>query len=88
MSRISTKITVFYVLSFIIGALLLFFLTGYILDRLLKNKDKDLLEVKFQEYSLLLEKDGVESFQFRILNQNILDRNHFLVRYQSDLGKT
>lgn len=75
-------------LSFIVGALLLFFLTGYILDRLLKSKDKDLLEVKFQEYSLLLEKDGVESFQFRILNQNILDRNHFLVRYQSNSGKT
>lgn len=71
-----------------IGALLLFFLTGYILDTLLKSKDKDLLEIKFQEYALLLEKDGVAGLQFRISNQNILDRNHFLIRYQSDSGKT
>jgi len=71
-----------------IGALLLFFLTCYILDTLLKSKDKDLLEIKFQEYALLLEKDGVAGLQFRILNHNILDRNHFLIRYQSDSGKT
>lgn len=88
MSRISSKITLFYVLSFIVGALLLFALTGYILHSSLKSKDKDLLEVKFQEYSSLLEKDGVAGLQLRVSSQTIPDASRFLVRYQSDSGKT
>lgn len=88
MSRISSKITVLYVLSFIVGALLLFLLTGYILHSSLKSKDKDLLEAKFQEYSLLLKKDGVGGLQHRVSRQTMPDASSFLVRYQSASGKT
>lgn len=88
MSRISSKITVFYVVSFIIGALLLFFLTAYILHSSLQSKDKDLLEAKFHEYSALLEKDGVAGLQLRVSSQTIPDASRFLVRYQSESGKT
>lgn len=88
MSRISSKLTAFYVLSFVVGAILLFFLTGYILHSSLKSKDKDLLEAKLQEYTSLLEKDGVEGLQFRVSSQKIPDASRFLVRYQSKSGKT
>lgn len=75
-------------MSFIVGALLLFCLTGYILHSSLKSKDKDLLEAKFQEYTSLLEKDGTAGLQFRVSSQTIPDASRFLVRYQSESGKT
>lgn len=75
-------------MSFLVGAVLLFCITGYILHSSLKSKDKDLLENKFQEYTSLLEKDGVAGLQLRVSSQKIPDASRFLVRYQSESGKT
>lgn len=87
LTRISTKITGFYIFSFIVGVLLLFFLTEYILISSLQSKDKDLLEAKFQKYSMLLDKDKMGTLQQGLLNQILLDETHFFVRYQSNEEK-
>jgi signal transduction histidine kinase len=76
------------VLSFVIWALFLFGLTGYILHSSLKKKDQDLLQTKFQEYALLLKSEGVSGLQLRVSSQSIADANKFLVRHQSSSGKT
>jgi signal transduction histidine kinase len=88
LSPISIKTTLFYVFSFIVGSLLLLLFTAYIFDASLKSKDKDILDGKLKEYSLLLEKEGVSNLKKRILSENVLDDKHFLIRYRSDSGKT
>lgn len=68
--------------------MVLFILTGYILHSSLQKKDQDLLQNKFQEYSSLLKNDGVAGLQLRVSSQSIPDASRFLVRYESQSGKT
>lgn len=87
-SRISVKITIWFAAFFMVGALILFALTSYLLHSSLQKKDQDLLEAKFSDYSALLARDGVSGLQFRTSKKEIPDASKFLVRYQSDSGQT
>lgn len=87
-SRISFRITLWFTAFFLIGAMILFGLTSYFLHSSLQKKDQDLLEAKFQDYSALLARDGVQGLQLRTSRKEIPDAGRFLVRYQSESGQT
>lgn len=87
-NRISHKISAFYALSFLFAAGMLFLLTGYILHNSLREKDKDLLGNKFDEYARLLSSDGVAGLQIRFSKKTIPDAAKFIVRLQTPEGQT
>lgn len=87
-SRINFRITFWFTAFSSVGAAILFALTSYFLHSSLQKKDQDLLEAKFQDYSALLARDGVQGLRYRTSRKEIPDAGKFLVRYQSDSGQT
>ena len=87
-NRLSVRIAAWYASASLIGSLLLFLLIGYFLAASLKTKDRELLEAKFQDYSLLVSRDGVSGLRTRSSSSEIPDASRFLVRYADQSGKT
>jgi signal transduction histidine kinase len=87
-NRISIRIAAWYTIASIIASLLLFSLTGYFLATSLQNKDRELLAVKFHDYSALFEREGVDGIRVRTTSQSIPDARKFFVRLESRDGKT
>ena len=87
-NQISLRIAVWYTAASIVASLILFALTGYFLANSLQNKDRELLGVKFQDYSALFTKEGIEGIRVRTTSQSISDARKFFVRLESRDRKT
>lgn len=88
LSRISFKIGFWYSIAFIFNALLLFGLTAYFLMDSLQSKDRDLLNEKINEYSILYKRDGISGLRLRVSSQEIKNARDFVVRLSDKDGKT
>ena len=87
-NQISLRIALWYTVAFVTGSLILFVLTGYFLATSLQNKDRELLNVKFQDYATLFKKEGVEGIRVRTALHTIADARKFFVRLEDKDGKT
>lgn len=87
-NRISVKIGLWYSAAFVLSALLLFALTAYLFMTSLQSKDRDLLNEKIHEYSILYARDGVSGLQLRVSSKEIKHARDFVVRLSDHNGKT
>lgn len=87
-SRISLKIGIWYSIALFLSACVLFVVTGWVLLESLKSKDRDLLNDKLEEYSILYARDGVGGLKLRVSSKEILNARDYVVRLSDSDRKT
>ncbi len=80
LKKTSTRIAVVYAVLFLITSLGLFAATYFLFSRSLKQRDRDIIDSKFREYTAVLEKGGPDRLHSVVLAPQFSDKARFFVR--------
>ncbi len=80
LKKTNTRIAIVYALLFLITSIGLFGAAYFLFSRSLHQRDRDIIESKFREYTAVLEKGGPDRLHGIVLSPQFLDKARFFVR--------